>query len=195
MVHLLFFRGHGIVPILVRLLTWHWWRGQHWSQVPAHVALAIPAGRVLHAELPSYAAKLPSYAEYEAITTGIHVSMLAESDMPRLHGLIDDIPVEVPLPHETVRWLDAQVGLPYGYLAVAATGLGIVSPPWMDRCWLRLWERLAGGKSGRTAPLNCSLLCQLALRAGGLDVQGRQDGLPVSPNDLLLILKQKEKTK
>ncbi len=181
MVHLLFFKGYGIIPILVRLLTWHWWHGQHWSQVPAHVAITIPAGRVLHAELPSY-------AEYEAIITGVHVSLLAITDVPQLNGLIADVPVDVPLPHETVRWLDAQVGKPYGYLASAATGLGIVSPPWLDRWWRRGWEHLAGGKSGRTAPLNCSLLCQLALRAGGLDIPGRQDGLPVSPNDLMRIL-------
>lgn len=174
MIRLLFFRGHGIVPILVRLLTWHWWRGQHWSQVPAHVAIAIPAGRVLH--------------EYEAIITGVHVSLLAITDVPQLNGLIADVPVDVPLLGAAGHWLDAQVGKPYGYLAVAATGLGIISPPWLDRWWARGWEHLAGGKSGRSAPLNCSLLCQLALRAGGLDIPGRQDGLPVSPNDLLRIL-------
>ncbi len=174
MVHLLFFKGYGIIPILVRLLTWHWWHGQRWSQVPAHVAITIPAGNAMH--------------EYEAVITGVHVSLLAPSDLPTLNGLIADVPVDVPLPHETVRWLDAQVGKPYGYLAVAATGLGIISPSWLDRWWARGWEHLAGGKSGRTAPLNCSLLCQLALGAGGLDIQGRQDGLPISPNDLLRIL-------
>ncbi|WP_395089279.1 hypothetical protein [Armatimonas sp.] len=162
------------MPLMIRLLTWHWWRGQRWRQVPAHVAIAIPVGSTL--------------SEYEAITTGVHVSLLAESDVSRLSGLIADLPVEVPLLGATVRWLDAQVGKPYGYLASAATGLGIVSPRWLDRWWARGWERLAGGKSGRTAPLNCSLLCQLALKAGGLDIPGRQDGLPVSPNDLMRIL-------
>ncbi len=174
MLHLLFFKGHGLIPILVRLITWHWWLGQRWSQVPAHVAITIPAGRVLH--------------EYEAIITGVQVTLLAESDVPRLNGLIADIPMDVPLLGAAVRWLDAQVGKPYGYLASAATGLGIISPPWLDRWWRRGWEHLAGGKSGRTAPLNCSLLCQLAIRAGGLDIQGRKDGLPVSPNDLMRIL-------
>ncbi|WP_394794882.1 hypothetical protein [Armatimonas sp.] len=174
MIHLLFFKGYGIIPILVRLLTWHWWLGQRWSQVPAHVAIAIPVGSTL--------------SEYEAIITGVHVALLAPSDVPRLNGLIAAVPVEVPQPAATQRWLDAQVGKPYGYLAAAATGLGIISPPWLDRWWRRGWERLSGGKSGRTAPLNCSLLCQLALGAGGLDTPGRQDGLPVSPNDLMRIL-------
>ena len=182
MIRLLFFRGHGIVPILVRLLTWHWWIGQSWGQVPAHVAIAIPAGRALHAELPSY-------AEYEAIITGVRVSLLAPSDLTTLHGLIADVPVDVPLIGAAQHWLDAQVGKPYGYLAVVATGLGIVSPPWLDRWWRRGWEHMAGGKSGRTAPLNCSLLCQLALGAGGLGIPGRRDGLPVSPNDLMRIIK------
>ncbi len=174
MIRLLFFRGHGIIPILVRLLTWHWWHGQHWSRVPAHVAITIPVWNAL--------------AEYEAIITGVQVTLLAESDLPTLNGLIADVPVDVPLIGAAQHWLDAQVGRPYGFLTSAATGLGIVSPPWLDRWWARGWEHLAGGKSGRTAPLNCSLLCQLALGAGGLDIPGRSDGLPVSPNDLLRIL-------
>lgn len=120
-IHLLFFKGYGFVPLMIRLLTWHWWRGQRWRQVPAHVAIAIPVGSTL--------------SEYEAITTGVHVSLLAESDVSRLSGLIADLPVEVPLLGATVRWLDAQVGKPYGYLASAATGLGIVSPRWLDRWW------------------------------------------------------------
>jgi hypothetical protein len=129
--------------------------------------------------------------EYEAVVTGIKRSELDTLD--GLRGLTDAIRVEVPDVAATRGWLAEQVGREYGYLAVVATGLGILSPPSMDRVWKCWWERLAGGKSGRTAPLDCSLLAQLALRAGGLEMQGRRDGLPVSPNDLVLELKGRAK--
>ena len=171
MLHLLFFRGHGLVPVLVRLFCWHWWRGQRWREVPAHVAIW----------------DRDTWTEYEAIVTGIRSGHLA--GIQETSGLIGIIPVSVQHPDAARAWLDDQVGKPYGFLAVTATGLGILSPPALDRLWRTLWERLAGGRAGRTAPLDCSLLAQMALRAGGLDLLGRDDGLPVSPNDLLRNLK------
>ncbi len=170
MLHLLFFRGHGLVPVLVRLFCWHWWHGQRWREVPAHVA-------IWDAE---------EGLEYEAIVTGIRSGRLDSLD--GLSGLIEALPVALPEPNLARRWLMQQVGRPYGYLAVAATGLGILSPPALDRLWRTLWEHLSGGRSGRTAPLDCSLLAQMALRAGGQNILGRDDGLPVSPNDLFLSL-------
>lgn len=169
------FRGHGIMPVLIRLFCWHWRQGQRWSEVPAHVAIWDEAGA----------------AEYEAIVTGIKRSELASLD--GLRGLTHTIRVEVPDMAGTRVWLEEQVGREYGYLAVAATGLGILSPPSLDRVWRCWWERLSGGKSGRTAPLDCSLLAQMALRAGGVEMLGRRDGLPVSPNDLVLELKGRAK--
>lgn len=171
MLHLLFFRGYGLVPVLVRLICWHWWHGQKWREVPAHVS-------VWDAE---------EGLEYEAIVTGIRSERL--ESIESLTGLIEALPVAVPEPELSRRWLMQQVGRPYGFLAATATGLGILSPPALDRLWRTLWERLSGGKGGRTAPLDCSLLAQMALRAGGLDLLGRADGLPVSPNDLLRNLK------
>ena len=174
MLHLLFFRGHGLVPVLVRLFCWRWWLGQHWRDVPAHVAVAVPASTNANA-----------LYEYEAVVTRIQVSLLARKEIPKLNGLIACVDIEVPDPRQAHAWLDLQIGRRYGFEAAALTGLGIVSPPALDRWWRRIWEHLSGGRSGRTAPLDCSLLAQMALRAGGLDLLGREDGLPVSPNDLL----------
>jgi hypothetical protein len=129
--------------------------------------------------------------EYEAIVTGIKRSGL--DTLEGLCGLTDTIRVEVPDMAAARMWLAEQVGREYGYLAVVATGLGILSPASLDRVWRCWWERLAGGKSGRTAPLDCSLLAQLALRAGGVEMLGRRDGLPVSPNDLVLELKGRKR--
>lgn len=171
MLHLLFFRGHGLVPVLVRLFCWRWWQGQHWRDVPAHVALW----------------DRDTWTEYEAIVTGIRATHL--SGLQETSGLVGVLEVSLPHPDAATAWLGDQVGKPYGFLASAATGLGILSPPALDLWWRWLWRHLSGGKAGRTAPLNCSLLCQLALRAGGLNLVGREDGLPVSPNDLLLTLK------
>lgn len=168
---LLFFRGHGIVPVLVRLCCWQWWLGQRWCDVPAHVSIWDRAEGI----------------EYEAIVSGIHSSTLPSLD--GITGLIDNVVVVVPGLDQSRHWLTLQVGKPYGFLAAAATGLGILSPPALDLLWLRIWANLAGGRSGRTAPLDCSLLAQMALIAGGLDVPGRADGLPVSPNDLMMGLK------
>lgn len=170
MLHLLFFRGHGLVPVLVRLFCWHWWHGQRWRDVPAHVAIWDRDNKT----------------EYEAIVTGIRSGQL--DGLNKLSGLVEMIPVSVPHPDAARAWLDEQVGRPYGFLAATATGLGILSPPALDRLWRTLWEHLSGGRSGRTAPLDCSLLAQMALRAGGQNILGRDDGLPVSPNDLFLSL-------
>lgn len=171
MLYLLCFRGSGIVPLLVRLFCWHWWQRQRWSDVPAHVAIW----------------DRDNQTEYEAIITGVRKGQLTE--LQQITGLIEAQPVELPYPDAARAWLNEQVGKPYGYLAALATGLGILSPSWLD-CWWRYgWERLAGGKSGRTAPLDCSLLAQFALKKGGYIVLGRSDGLPVSPNDLHLYLK------
>jgi hypothetical protein len=178
MLHLLFFRGHGLVPVFVRLLCWHWWRGQRWQAVPAHVAVAVPAStdtNVLY--------------EYEAVVTGIQVSLLAREEIQEINPLSSCVELRVPDPAQAHAWLDLQIGRRYGFETAALTGLGIVSPPALDRWWRRIWEHLSGGRSGRTAPLHCSLLVQMALRAGGLDLLGRGDGLPVSPNDLLRNLK------
>jgi hypothetical protein len=178
MLHLLFFRGHGIVPVLVRLFCWHWWRSQRWRDVPAHVAVAVPASTDSNA-----------LYEYEAVVTGIQVSLLAREDIQKLNGLIASIQLDVPDPEAASRWLDSQVGHRYGFEAVALTGLAVLSPTWLDMLWARCWARLQGGKSGRTAPLHCSLLCLNALRAGGFDTAKFPDFPPVSPNDLLRNLK------
>lgn len=176
MLHLLFFRGHGIVPVLVRLFCWRWWRGQRWSDVPAHVAIALPtSGKTLH--------------EYEAIVTGIQVSLLDPGTIPALNGLIACIKVEVPDIEASRRWLDEQVGQCYGFEAVALTGLTVLSPAWLDLIWARCWAKLQGGRSGRTSPLHCSLLCLKALHAGGFTGDELPDFPPASPNDLMLGLR------
>lgn len=169
--YLLFFKGHGVAPLLIRWLTWR--GGEAWSSVPSHVAICF--------------ANYGGWSEYEATITGIHQRFVRDF---KLHGLIEAVKVELPDEDAAQQWVGSKVGKPYGYLAVISTGLGIVSPPWWDRLWARLWEHLAGGRGGRTAPLDCSLLAQLTLKAGGLDVPGREDGLPVSPNDLYLNLKE-----
>lgn len=175
MLHLLFFRGHGLVPVLVRLFCWRWWRGQRWREVPAHVAVAVPtSANALH--------------EYEAVVTGIQVSLLAQEDIPKLNGLIASIDLDVPDPESASRWLDLQIGRRYGFEAVALTGLAVLSPAWLDLIWARCWARLQGGRSGRTSPLHCSLLCLGALEAAGFPTNF--PGFPpVSPNDLMLGLK------
>lgn len=159
-----FFKGRGLVPVLVRAVTWRWREGQAWGSVPAHCAFIVWP------------------VEYEAIITGIR-----KSEGWQLSGVVGRVGVSVPRLDDTIEWLDMQVGKPYGFLACALTGAGHLLPANARRL-SRLWERMAGGKSGRTAPLNCSLLCQFALLCGGLPVRGREDGLPVSPNDLLRIL-------
>ena len=148
MLHLLFFRGHGLIPMLVRLFCWHWWRGQRWRDVPAHVAIWDTEEGI----------------EYEAIVTGIRSERLESIEC--LSGLIEALPVEVPEPEITRRWLMQQVGRPYGFLAVTATGLGILSPPALDRLLRTLWERLAGGRAGRTAPLDCFAPCSDGAASG-----------------------------
>lgn len=175
MLHLLFFRGHGIVPVLVRLFCWHWWTCQHWRDVPAHVAVAVPTST-------------NALYEYEAIVSGIQVSLLAREEIPKLTGLIASVEMKVPNPEAASQWLDSQVGQRYGFEAVALTGLAVLSPSWLDLTWARCWASLQGGKSGRTSPLHCSLLCRRALEAGGYKTT-LPDFPPISPNDLMLGLK------
>jgi hypothetical protein len=174
-VTLLFFRGCTIVPdglikpvipMLIRLCTWP--RGRvHFNNVPAHVAIVV------------------NETEYESIVTGIRKSPLKPEHDGRfygLHNLITQIQIEVTeeLGSRLINFLDKQVGQPYGYITVAITGVGILQgePPAFTR---RLWEKL---RSGRSAPKNCSYLCQLALQQIGVHVK-RHDDLPMSPMDLL----------
>lgn len=170
MLHLLFFRGHGIVPVLVRLFCWRWWGGQRWRDVPAHVAIWDTEEGI----------------EYEAIVTGIRSGRLESAES--LPGLIESVPVALPEPDLARRWLMQQVGKRYGFEAVALTGLTVLSPSWLDLIWARCWARLQGGRSGRTSPLHCSLLCLGALEAAGFPTNF--PGFPpVSPNDLMLGLR------
>jgi hypothetical protein len=167
-VYILFFKGHGFIPVLIRLFSKH--RGQKFSKVPAHCAVFIKSGN--------------GFVEYEAVSTGIRKLWLPI--LPKYQKFLM-IPVKDLSP--VVNWLDTQVGKPYGYLTVAITGLGIVSPSVVDRVLSWCWRNLFGGKSGRSCPKDCSLLAHLALMEGGVEVPGRKDGLPVSPNDLLTSLK------
>lgn len=167
---LLFFRGHGAIPCLIRLATWRWWLGQRWEDVPAHVAIWDERTSV----------------EWEAVVFGIRKGPLSDAAHNALSGLIATVQVEIPDYATTVRWLNAQVGRPYGFAAVAITGAGIIAPRAADRALAWLWRGMAGGKGGRSVPLDCSELVRGALAAGGAPLIGRADGLPMSPNDVLL---------
>lgn len=163
---LYFFSGHGLVPVVVRLVTWRWWAGQRWGEVPAHCAIVIST--------PGQ-----DSVEYESIITGTRKSINF-----RLSGVVYSRLVDIPRIADTIEWLDSQVGRPYGFLPAILTGIGALRPGYAIYCG-RVWEWLRGGRGGRTAPLNCSLLCQYALLAGGVEVGGHPTGLPLSPNELM----------
>ena len=170
-----FWRGRGLIPVLIRLFSRH--RGQAWADVPAHCAVLLEDSE--------------GFTEYEAISTGIRRGEITRQELDE--GTVAPmvmIPVTVPNFDAMVQYLNEQVGQRYGYEAVAATGLAIVAPSWLDRWLSWSWLHLAGGRSGRSCPKDCSLLVWWALSHAGLTLPGREDGLPVSPNDLLQLLKR-----
>ena len=175
MLSLLFFRGHGIVPVLVRLFTWKWFYAQKWKDVPSHVAIVVDS---------EYGVK----RKYEAVVTGIQSAAFSYSEIENDKSLI----AEIKLPFSDVaasrKYLDSQVGDRYGFEVVAITGLAVLSPPWVDAVLAFVWTRLMGGRNGETCPLHCSLLAKMSMSAGGFVFEKGTDNMPMSPNDLFLLL-------
>jgi hypothetical protein len=164
----MYFRGHGVVPVVVRLITWQWWTGQKWSDVPAHVAMfwLQPDG---------------SHIEIEAVVTGIRREKVAA--LPT--GGVADRFFLPDVDGKGWAYASSQVGGRYGFEAAMATGLG--SLPWWRALATRLWAKVG---AGRTAPLHCSLLAQETMREAGQPVQ--TGDLPPSPNGQMLFLRTKQ---
>lgn len=160
--HLLFFRGHGWIPVLTRLLTWEWWRGQKWRDVPAHVAIFWDNG-------PS------GWIEIEAIATGIR-----RGELTVLPGSDDGVCAQINLSDggpDALLYASQQVGRRYGFETAALTGLAAI--PAANEYAQTLWSQLA---SGRTVPLHCSLLAAGALKAAGYELPKWET--PPSPNQV-----------
>lgn len=173
MLRLLFFRGHGIVPILVRLFTWRPLSGQRWKDVPAHVAIVTnsPDG-------------IPR--KYEAVITGIQSTVFIESENSADKSVIAEFSFISDTGFSAYHYLEDQVGDRYGFEAVALTGMTVLAPRRIDKKLASIWAKMYGGKNGETCPLHCSLLAKKAMEAAGLpDVRPRKDGMPLSPNDLM----------
>ena len=169
MIRIYFFRGSGLVPLIVRLFCWKWWIGEKFSQVPAHCSLVMKAGSYL--------------VEFEATVKGISCHHVPD----KMSGVIHYVDLAVPDERVALSWLSDKIGSRYGFEAVAIDGISVVAPPWVDKCMALVWRRL---EKGRSSPLHCSLLCLGAINASGFSpVPSRPDGLPVSPNDLLISLK------
>lgn len=171
---LIFFTGHGFIPVMIRVFCRRWRDAQPWEEVPAHVVIW---DRSLQRET-------------EATVKGIRSTRL--ETLAGLHGVCKIVPINVPNIEGAREFLESQENERYGFEAVVLTGLAEVSPNWIDRIWLKCWSSLRGGKGGRTSPLHCSLLCHKALEAGGVPVHNiRRDGLPLTPNDLLFTVSRK----
>lgn len=169
MIELYFFRGRGTVPFIVRLFCWRWWLGQKFSQVPAHCSAVIATGETI--------------IEFEATVKGITCDFFHE----KVTGVISSIRLEVPHHNTALYWLAMKCGTRYGFEAVAIDGISVVAPAWVDKILASVWSRL---EKGRSSPLHCSLLCLGALKAGGYSpLPYRKDGIPISPNDLMIGLK------
>jgi len=176
MISLLFFRGHGVIPVLVRLFTWKWFYGQKWKDVPAHVAVMIEVRDGV-------------FVKYEAIVSGIESNIIDYNDQLSDKSLMAKIDVYVPDVKSSIAYLDSQLNDRYGFEAVAINGIAAISPFWIDLILSAIWRHLMNGQDPKTCPLHCSMLAFLAVRAGGKVLDGREDGMPSSPNDLLRSLR------
>lgn len=159
---LLFFRGRGVVPFCVRLLTCRWWEGQAWADVPAHVALF-------------WGQTDGSWIEIEAVVTGVRRCSLPELPTEGVVARFDVSDAD-GRGRKFAAW---QVGKRYGFEAALATGLASV-PIWRQLA-VRLWAAVG---AGRTVPLDCELLAEGALSAAGYPL--RVWDTPPSPNELML---------
>lgn len=159
-------RGHGVVPVLVRALTWR--PGMKWSETPAHVSIYRAQGDGM-------------FEEIEAVVTGVRLTrnMILPS-----YGVVGKFAIPDP---SGAGWDAAlgRVGEPYGFAAAILTGAGSIVGL---RDWATQWWRKLG--QGRTAPQDCATLATLAIEATGLDVH--EPETPISPAELMRWLKYRE---
>lgn len=94
-----YFKGRGLLPFLIRLLTWRWWQGQPFAEVPAHIGVLLG----------------DDY--FEAITTGVRTEKAMPATLIARGATL--VPVTLPDPEAARTFWTKCVHDAYDYPAIA----------------------------------------------------------------------------